>query len=82
MKTEDKLRKQLLDLMSATKAVLDSKNNPRAFDSVVSKLQSEYVKSIILVKSTDNVKIPALLKPNGRVDFHECLGVDLGENNG
>lgn len=81
MKVEEKLRKQLLDLMSASKTVLETKNNPRAMDAAISKLQSEYVKSIILVKSTADSKIPALLKPN-KAMFVDQLSVGLGESNG
>lgn len=91
MTTNDvnKIRDQLLKLMSASKAIIDARRSPNhsVMDAAVVQLQSEYVKSIVLMKSlTSSTKIPALLKtPNScpierqLLDLKESLSVNLGD---
>lgn len=85
----DRVHKQLLDLMSASKAVLDARNsgNQNALLASIAKLQGQYISSIVLMKDQsvrDN--IPALLRPVGGslldrqlLEFKESLTVGLGE---
>ncbi len=86
----EKIRVQLLNMMTASKQILDARHGSRtspSMDAAISKLQHEDVQSIVLIKSLDsNDKIPALLKPNHGAllekqmfDFKESLAVSLDE---
>lgn len=80
----DKLKTQLLDLMSAAHQVFDNSfqsKHPTA-QSAIAKLKSEYVKSAVLLKSTSNFnKGGALLNPQhgSLLQLNESMSVDLGE---
>ncbi len=85
----DKIRTQLLDLMSASKAVIDARNNgnQKAILAAIEKLQGQYISAIVLMKDhSASQKIPALLRPIGGtllerqlMEFRESLSVGLGE---
>lgn len=73
--------RQLLDLMTAVKAVLESRNtNFAASEAAFAQLQQQYVKSIVFSK-TQQQAIPALLRTN-TVKFEDSLSIGLGEMNG
>ena len=85
----DQIRKQLLDLMTASKAVIDARNsgNQKAIAASIEKLQGEYISAIVLMKELSaRENIPALLRPAGGtllerqiLEFKEALSVGLGE---
>jgi hypothetical protein len=87
----EKIRVQLLNMMTASKQILDARHGSRAspsMDAAIAKLQHEYVQSIVLIKTLDNSnsKVPALLKSNHGAllekqmfDFKESLAVSLDE---
>ena len=84
----EKIRVQLLNIMTASKGILDARRsqNARVMEAAVVKLQHEYVQSIVLMKSLDNSsKIPALLRPATSAlerqmhKFSEELSVALDE---
>ena len=86
----DRVRKQLLDLMSASKAVIDARNNGNqsAILAAVERLQAQYISAVVLMKDQQiSPTIPALLRPLGgtllerqMLEFKESLAVDLGES--
>ena len=89
MADTEKLKKQLLDLMSASKEYLDLRKfvaeRSQEDLNAYAKLQREYVQSILLIKSLDSYsKIPALLrtKEGDILSFNESLSVGLDEQNG
>lgn len=86
----EKIRVQLLNMMTASKQILDARHGSRAspsMDAAIAKLQHEYVQSIVLIKTLDNSsKVPALLRSNHGAllekqmfDFKESLAVSLDE---
>lgn len=84
----EKIRVQLLNIMTASKGILDARRSSNAcvMEAAVVKLQHEYVQSIVLMKSLDNSsKIPALLRPATSAlerqmhKFSEELSVALDE---
>jgi len=84
----EKIRVQLLNMMTATKSVLDARRSSNAcvMEAAVAKLQHEYVQSIVLMKSLDtSSKVPALLRPATSAlerqmhKFSEELSVSLDE---
>ena len=85
----EKIRVQLLNLMTASKQVLDARHSGKipSIDSAIIKLQHEYVQSIVLIKSLENNnRVPALLNPNHgallnkqMLNFKESLAVNLDE---
>lgn len=86
----DRVRKQLLDLMSASKAVIDARNNGNqsAILAAVERLQAQYISAVVLMKDQQiSAALPALLRPLGgtllerqMLEFKESLAVDLGES--
>lgn len=86
----EKVRVQLLNIMTASKQILDARrsSNHSVMEAAIAKLQHEYVQSIVLMKSLDSSsRIPALLRPAGSVcalekqmhTFSEQLSVGLDE---
>lgn len=84
----EKVRTQLLNMMNATKGVLDSRHQATGtkMEASIETLQKEYVRSIVLLKSFEARSVPALLNPNhGTVfsrqmfEFREALAVGLAE---
>ena len=86
----EKVRDQLLKMMSATKNILDVRhtlNGSAPMAAAIERLKSEYVQSIVMMKSLDSTsKLPALLNPNhgALLDrqmfvFKESLAVALDE---
>lgn len=80
----DKIKTQLLDLMSAAQKVFDcqqSKNS--ANQAAMTKLKAEYVKAAVMLKSMNSTKIPALLNPQHgiltKLDIKEGLTIDMDE---
>ena len=86
----DRVRKQLLDLMSASKAVLDARNRGNLFvvEGAIEQLKKQYISAIVLMKDQAvRENIPALLRPQGgttlerqMLEFNEALSVGLGES--
>mgnify|MGYP003587326180 CR=1 FL=1 len=86
----DRVRKQLLDLMSASKAVIDARNNGnhQAILAAVERLQGQYISAVVLMKDQQvQGNVPALLRPPGGTllerqmyEFREALSVGLGES--
>lgn len=87
----EKIRLQLLNMMTASKNILDARRNPSnqiAMDEAVINLQHEYVQSIVLMKALGaSSTIPALLRPMHNTsmlerqmfNFNESLAVTLDE---
>ena len=85
----DRVRKQLLDLMSASKAVLDARNNGNSVvtEGAIELLKKQYISAVVLMKDqTARENVPALLRPLGGtllerqlLEFKEVLSVGLGE---
>ncbi len=86
----EKIRVQLLNIMTASKQILDARrvSNHAVMDAAIARLQHEYVQSIVLMKSLDNYsRIPALLKQQGSIsalekqmlNFAEQLAVGVDE---
>lgn len=86
----DRVRKQLLDLMSASKAVLDARNsgNLVVVEGAIEQLKKQYISAVVLMKDqTVRENVPALLRPPGGTllerqmyEFREGLSVGLGES--
>jgi hypothetical protein len=81
----DKIRDQLLKLMTASNRLLESYKTKDLENQkeAISKLRDEYIKAVVLMKSENISKVPALLMPtaghNVKLMFDETLAVDLGE---
>jgi len=84
----EKIKTQLLNLMSASKGIIDARQSGKqngSMDAAIEKLQHEYVQAIVMLKAIDsNPQVPALLKPNHGAllerqmfSFKESLSVGL-----
>jgi hypothetical protein len=89
---ELKIRKQLLDLMMASKELIDAKNlkkDEKTINEAIEKMNSEYAKAAILIKSRSRENVAALLRPRETsslldpqmFSFRESLSVGLEESN-
>ena len=88
--SDAQIKKQLLNLMIATKELIDAKNKKGAeaeIDLAIEKIKKEYLASALLVKQQSaNNRIAALLRPREQsvidaqmYSFKEQLSVSLAE---